>query len=247
MPIKKTLVDLLSDITVRQAVFEGNSDGDYLSSFSAGALCRESAYSKENSGAIQLLLYQDAFEVPNPLGLAKKKHKILGMYYTVANLPSHFITKVHNIQLVMVCYESTLIKLGLSVVMKTVVAELRDLEEIGINVGNDHLKCILVSILGDNLGSLGIGGFTENFSSSQYFCRYYEITKDDFMEDPHSIGAQRSCNTHANHVSMAKPGRYDLSKGVKFDSVFNCLGLIPCHFWTATMHSARHFRRNCTS
>lgn len=190
---------------------------------------------KQNATAVQLLLYQDAFEVSNPLGSARKKHKIIGMYYTVANLPSHFNTKVHNIQLVMVCYETTLVKLCHHAVMKRVVEELKDLESTGINVVNEHFKCALVSILGDNLGSHGIGGFTENFSTSQYFCRYCEITKDDFKKNPHLIGAERSRDKHRNHVNMAEQGQHDLAKGVKFNSTFNALesfhvttGLPPC-------------------
>lgn len=39
--------------------------------------------------AFQLLLYADAFEVVNPLGSGRKKHKIEAMYLTLANFPAH--------------------------------------------------------------------------------------------------------------------------------------------------------------
>lgn len=111
VPIKKSLAALLADVTVQQALITDNvNDSKYLSNFSDGTLCKVSAYFKQDNGAICLLLLQDAFEASNPLGSAKKKHGVLGMYSSVANLPSHFTTKVHNIQLVMVCYESTLVK-----------------------------------------------------------------------------------------------------------------------------------------
>ena len=35
--------------------------------------------------ALQLVLYQDAFEIVNPLGFAKKKYKILAVYMSCGN------------------------------------------------------------------------------------------------------------------------------------------------------------------
>ena len=40
-------------------------------------------------GSLQLILYQDAFEVVNPHRSAKKAHKVLAVYFSVANLPVH--------------------------------------------------------------------------------------------------------------------------------------------------------------
>lgn len=76
-------------------------------------------------------------------------------------------------------------KLGHNTVMKTVVAELKDLEENEILVGSDHFKSSFVSVLGDNLRTHGIGGFTENFSTSRYFSRYCEVPKENFQKSPH--------------------------------------------------------------
>lgn len=51
-------------------------------------------------------------------------------------------------------------------------------------------------IIGDNLGSHTIGGFTENFSSSTgYICRFCETTKFQFQQKPHCLtAAPRGCS-----------------------------------------------------
>lgn len=69
----------------------------------------------------------------------------------------------------------------------------------------------------------------------KFFGCYCEARKEDFVKDPHSMGAQRSPDRHSDHVSTAERGHLDLAKGVKFDSSFNVLqsfhvtsGLPPC-------------------
>ncbi|XP_039866414.1 uncharacterized protein LOC120720703 [Simochromis diagramma] len=42
---------------------------------------------QENPHCLKLVLYQDAFEVVNPLGSAKKKHKVLAVYFSLLNIP----------------------------------------------------------------------------------------------------------------------------------------------------------------
>lgn len=44
-----------------------------------------------------------------------------------------------------VCYESILVKLGHDAVMKTAVTAFKKLEDKGIDEGNEHFKCALVS------------------------------------------------------------------------------------------------------
>ncbi|KAJ4930856.1 hypothetical protein JOQ06_025159 [Pogonophryne albipinna] len=67
------------------------------------------------------------------------------------------------------------------------LVDLKDLEENGIvTTDGDMVKGALYCIAGDNLGSHGIGGFTENFSRSKYFCRYCEITQSQTPESTSS-------------------------------------------------------------
>ena len=55
--------------------------------------------------SLSLILYQDAFEVVNPLGSGKKKHKILAVYFTLANLLRHSRSNIDHMQLALLCRE----------------------------------------------------------------------------------------------------------------------------------------------
>lgn len=61
-------------------------------------------------------------------------------------------------------------------VFSELLTDLKQLEENGIIMGDGFVvKGALYCTAGDNLGSHTIGGFTENFSSSEYFCRYWSL------------------------------------------------------------------------
>ncbi|CAD6229031.1 GSCOCG00012066001-RA-CDS [Cotesia congregata] len=59
-----------------------------------------------------------------------------------------------------------------------IIQDIKDIETDGIEISPGKVvKGSLVFVTGDNLGSHGLGGFTENFSKTQYFCRYCLVTK----------------------------------------------------------------------
>lgn len=62
--------------------------------------------------SLQIILYQDAFEVVKPLSPAKKKHKTVGVYYSLGNLYPHHRSKIDPIQLVCLCTQNNLNKFG---------------------------------------------------------------------------------------------------------------------------------------
>ncbi|CAM4563987.1 unnamed protein product [Leuciscus chuanchicus] len=189
-----------------------------------------------DESALGLVLYQDAFEVANPLGSGKKKHKILAMYLTLADLFPHNRSSTDQMQLVFLCREQDFKYFGQELVMRCLVNDLKDLETTGVDFPDGlNVKGILQAIAGDNLGSHGIGGFLENFSGSRYFCRYCEIDKFTFQENPLSRARFRTAESYKHHVENLDKGLAH-SGGIKFDSLFNELsfyhvsqpGLPPC-------------------
>ena len=177
-----------------------------------------------------MILYQDAFEVVNPLGSAKSKHKLVGVYYTLGNLPSYMRSNINHIQLVLLCKDSYIKKFGVSTVFKKLVDDLKVLETVGVEGRNgEFIKGTLHSIVGDNLGSHTIGGFQESFAST-HFCRYCSISNIDFKNDPLLVGDLRDYESYNLHAGSSK------NFGVKYNSVFNELahfhvakpGLPPC-------------------
>lgn len=75
-------------------------------------------------------------------------------------------------------------------------------------MGDEHVeKGALYCIAGDNLGSYTICGFTENFSSSEYFCRYCLISRTEFKgADPNICGLERTPEMYRSAIEQLKIG-----------------------------------------
>lgn len=238
VPIKDTLKCLLQsklwqDKTAHMT--EQSAETGVLSDISDGHLFKQSEFFKQNPSSLRLVLYQDAFEVANPLGSAKAKHKVLAVYVSVANLPPHVRSDTDHMSLVLLCREKDFKTFGHSKVFSELVSDLKELEETGILTSNGTVRGTLYCIAGDNLGSHCIGGLSENFSSSQYFCRYCLVTRNEFQsDDPNVCGPLRTIDKYNSALEHLQ--NEDVPEGVKFDSVFNSLhhfhvcqpGLPPC-------------------
>jgi len=57
-------------------------------------------------------LYQNSFEICNPLDASRKKHKVVEVYMTIANLLRWLRTSIHYIQLVTLIYNKDIKKYG---------------------------------------------------------------------------------------------------------------------------------------
>lgn len=60
------------------------------STYRDGSNCKENNLLKGEEFKIAVGLYTDDFEVSNPLGTSKKKHKLNAVYWVIANLPSKY-------------------------------------------------------------------------------------------------------------------------------------------------------------
>lgn len=186
--------------------------------------------------SLGLIIYQDSFEVANPLGSARKKHKLLAVYLTLSDILPHNRSNIDHMQLVLLCNEQDFKYFGPAHVFRTLIEDLKDLEENGVVVNDAKtLKASLCSIVGDNLGSHMIGGFVENFSRSLHFCRYCTIERDSFHATPLEPAMKRTVESYERNIQeLATSG--DNVVGVKFNSPFNQLnsfhvcqpGLPPC-------------------
>lgn len=187
---------------------------------------------------IEIILYIDSFGLTNPIGSAKNKHKIFAIYFTLGNLPRFIRLKIENIKLVLLCHESNIKKFTLATVLEHFIRDLKIVEDIGIIIKNNSAERILGSverICGDNLGQHQVGGFNENFSKSEFFCRTCYITQNQFAES-HKIRAQSRNPENYNDEVKKLSENIKSSGGVKFDSPFNKLshfhvsqsGLPPC-------------------
>lgn len=72
---------------------------DILEDIWDGSDVSSNALFDSNDNSLGLILYQDSFEVVNPLGSGRKKHKVLTVYFTVADIPPHNRSSVDQIML----------------------------------------------------------------------------------------------------------------------------------------------------
>ena len=240
VPIEETLVALFKHESVRsqyeqthsvvtkEGIYEDISDG---TTFLSNDLWRT------HPSSLRIILYQDAFEVVNPLGSGKRKHKVLAVYLSLADLQPHHRSNIDHMQLVLLCREQDLKLFGQKAVFGQLIEDLKGLEDKGILVENGlNLRGALCAITGDNLGSHCIGGFKENFSTTKYCCRYCLKERDSFQNTPHLPGPSRTVQNYDCTVQKLTQDPETESFGIKFASLFNELkyfhvcapGLPPC-------------------
>jgi len=243
IPVIETIQSMFTCNTVREEVLLASTSRKefscILSDLHDGKSFKNNAFFQENVVSLRLLLYQDAFEVYNPIGSSRKKHKILGVYMNIANFRPQFRSNVENIQLVLLCKETDFKYFGHEKVFLPLIHDLKKIEEgIWIRFEDNEvlLKGTLSCICGDNLGSHCIAGFCENFSTVSYFCRYCTNTMSNFHDNPYSFGSLRTKESYKNVLEQLESSETGVVEGIKFNSVFNNLkyfhvcsyGLPPC-------------------
>ena len=77
------------------------TDADVLHDITDGHAFKSYQFFIENPGCLKVILYQDAFEIVNPLGSAKTTHKVLAVYLSLANLPAHVRSNTDHMSLVL--------------------------------------------------------------------------------------------------------------------------------------------------
>lgn len=109
----------------------------------------------------------DDCEICDPLKTKNVIHKLNCVYFTIDNMPQKFLAKTDNLFLVSLC-ETKNLKIGdntFDEIGELIVNEMKQLENIGIQIGNQVIKGGLARIVSDNLGANDVLGYTESFRS----------------------------------------------------------------------------------
>ena len=237
VPIKETISNIFRDQSVFRCLLENTEKNTtFFQDYKDGSSYNTQFFQSDINNKLELILYQDSFKIVNPLGSAKKLHKMLAVYLCIGNLPSHIRMSLDNIQLVLLCRENDFNYFGHKQIFEKLLADLKDIEESGIFIQNNTFKGTIISILGDNLGSHILGGFTSNFSTANYVCRYCLCTRQNLYRMPLNV----ELRTNENYLSavdmLERNENLNDHMGIKFNSCFNSLhyfnvcqpGLPPC-------------------
>ncbi|XP_043463963.1 uncharacterized protein LOC122499583 isoform X1 [Leptopilina heterotoma] len=239
VPIIETIKMMLLQENVRKYCFGPltSNNNNVFADIKDGKVIKNNPFFRD--GALQIILFQDAFEICNPLGSSKGKFKLVGIYMNLGNLPPFLRSKADSWKLVALCKEKYVNEFGWTIFLKRLISDLQLLESEGIPITVDGVEkrifASLVAVLGDNLGSSEIGCFTKNFSKSTYFCRFCNITRKSLLSNDFTINDLRNrwsytvCSRNAEKTKK-------LCLGVSGNSPLNCLkhfhvcnpGLPPC-------------------
>lgn len=107
--------------------------------------------------AISLLLYVDDFEICNPLGTSRKKHKICGVYWALGNLPASCHSSLSNICLAALICSEDVKCYGYDSVLKPLVDDLITLEQQGLFIAKlgktvkGFVHCVVADLGADQI------------------------------------------------------------------------------------------------
>ncbi|KAF3837958.1 hypothetical protein F7725_009726 [Dissostichus mawsoni] len=206
VPVQETLAALFKSESVREqyaATRLQPSTVNLYQDVRDGEGVQSNLLLKSEPSSVGLVLYQDAFEV---VGSGERKHKVLAVYSTLADILPHNRSTINQMQLVLLCREQDFKYFGMNNVFEPLVKDLKVLEE------------------------------EENFSRANDFCRYCEVDRATFMREPHLCGTTRTAQSYQSHLQDLKTSDTNSVCGIKSDSPFNQLGhfhvcqpgLLPC-------------------
>ncbi|XP_065642303.1 uncharacterized protein LOC136073934 [Hydra vulgaris] len=225
VPIKETLQRLCmnSDFILLISKQIHTRAHIYTDYFNGEAFCNNPFFLKYPN-SLHLFLYQDTFELVNPLGSARNKHQISATYMVVGNLPPELRTSLNNIFLVQLCRDKDLKSFSQATIFSELLRDLKNLEVDGVQIGINHWRAGVVAILGDNLGSHFLGGYSLGFSSKKgHICRFCLLKGNDLQVLPykaeiHSVEHYNNCILTLNANPQDR-----FCFGITKDSIFNQL------------------------
>ena len=207
VPILKLLCELLKRDEVLHVLRVNKpvqQSGHYRS-------CLDGDYFKRNpilSGqdvSLCITLYIDDFEICNPLGTSRKKHKVCGVYWTLANLPKIYKSSLSSIYLALLCKTEHIKIYGYSRVLEPLIKDIEYLETVGVYVEKlaCNVKGTILYVAADNLAAHSLGGFQESFNVDK-FCRFCLVNREEIQ----------ACDVRSGNFVLRSPELYDRAVNV---------------------------------
>lgn len=176
IPLLDVLNLILRDSASQEQIFDySQTDSDALTDFSDGAVFEESPFFNCGQPCLSLQLYNDEFEVLNPLGSKRTLHKVSAFYFSLGNLKPKFRSALKNIHLLILVRHRLIKQYGVAKVLEPLLSDVLKLQSEGVRVCyNDQeyfVKGTIATVCADNLSAHALAGFSCSFNSGRV-CRY---------------------------------------------------------------------------
>jgi hypothetical protein len=227
VPVLDSLGMLLQCSDVHDQVFHPYTLHEkYVEDFVQGTNYREHDFFRNHRKHLSLILYFDEFEVANPLGCNKKKHKIGAVYFILGNLHPSCRSNLAVIQLVLLARSVDIKQFGFDRLLLPLVSDIDVLATEGIALpdSNERLFGTVFAVVSDNLGSHMLGGFKESFSGFRV-CRHCMATGEQIQScfDVSSFTSRSKENYDAHVEMVAEHPTLSTSYGVQRKSALNSI------------------------
>lgn len=223
VPVLSMIQSLFRNSDILTKITAENSEVGCYRSYVDGTYYRENELLSAEELRLSLQLYVDDLEIANPLGTARKIHKLCAVYWTLANLHPKYRSALHSIQLAVLCKVTDIQTYGYPTVLAPLLHDLQTLESDGVfidSVGH-NVKGTVFCVSADNLAAHGLAGFVESFRAGN-ICRFCLATSEEVQVSSVSDGTfvRRTKAEHDLHVQkvMHNDSVYSLC-GVKRDCV----------------------------
>ncbi|XP_024118247.1 uncharacterized protein LOC112139642, partial [Oryzias melastigma] len=211
VPILKSLQQLLHQKHTLQTIVDSHKENQLKNdkqyrSFRDGLHFLNNTFLVGEELKISLCLYIDDFELCNPLGTSRKKHKLCSVYWVIGNLPPGSHSALSSIYLALLCKSEDLKTFGYQKIFEPLLQDLVVLENQGIYI--EHLgafvKGTIQYVVADNLGAHGLAGYVEGFSG-EYFCRFCTASRSEIESPKTNVNdfKLRTEEAHHDHVAAA--------------------------------------------
>lgn len=173
IPIVDTISTIIQDPGFSP---ESPSEDGLLRGVKDGTAYAENKYFQENKDALTIEIYSDAVELANPLGASRGRHKIVNVYFSLAELPKAIRSKTENKFLVL-SVRNLHLKTYRQEIYKPLLEDLKKLED-GVSVNGRVVKAGVLCHLGDNLEEHIVAGMSQCFNAG-FVCRQCHIQHAD--------------------------------------------------------------------
>lgn len=238
VPILTVLSELLNrDDVLDKVLYEKKisvlNSGLYQS-FHDGQYFRENPFFSTEELRIAIGLYIDDFEICNPLGTSRNKHKICGVYWVLANLPLKYRSCLSSINLALLCNSGDLKTYGYSAVLEPLLRDLGHLENQGLYIERlgAHVQGTVAFVSADNLAAHSLAGFQESFRVDKC-CRFCLARRQDIQTLQVKSGSftlRTKLSHDTNVLHLVNDETVKSVEGVKASCVLNRLH----HFHSST-------------
>ena len=251
VPFKEQLSALLSQPEVAAELQNpsGKIDSFYCYDVQDGSYYQNHPLVKQHGDETLIFsLYADDFEVVNPIGSHRKKHKLTAFYWTLLNVPAHHRSKLSFIQLAALVKSRDMRKYGSRQLLADFVKAMQDLEKgITLQINNQDVQYhgFLLLVQGDTPAAQYLGGFKEGVGQAHKPCRTCEVTKEDLHKsrtpEDYPLRDEEEHRDRVQHLeTLSKPAFLYWSKtygitgsGCLFDipafSLTKCIMQDPMH------------------